>query len=128
MAEPEHAEAIKRFARAPEVRREILERSLAWVGPVRADDTYEVNWREEWEIEPGRRRPVTPPQSEIARLALGTEDTYTEMFWPYVRTMARAFAARSDIAIIRVLAAHPWYLHHLAKTPAWKEIADGHRR
>lgn len=39
----------------------------------------------------------------------------------------KRITAASDIAHVQILAANPWYLHLLARTPRWKAYADGIR-
>lgn len=55
-------------------------------------------------------------------------DTYTD----YVRRWARKAVliqnAQLETAYVRIIAANPWYLHHLAATEAWEAYADAYRR
>lgn len=72
-----------------------------------------------------RARPVPQWQRDAAGYARAFD-------WPseiekMVTAHYRRATAAADIAVVRVLAANPWYLHLLARTPRWKAYADGIR-
>lgn len=81
-----------------------------------------IAWERIGHVEPGDRVTITVGQYSYEQTA--DEAAMADRIATYVNSYVRGLRALEDIGLVRMLAADPWLLHHLAASPEWAAYAE----